>query len=317
MDRRRRAWCARAAPIRQFDRTGSASIVNDSREQQGRSPQRRHRRSRRRRSRAATRSSTSNPTTRRRSCRRRTASGSRSPSAGTRISHRSRIPDVPIDLGPSISGYPVARISRDAGFYLHWSGDSSKVLLVDGAGALLARSRRAPSGSSTRTWRSPTSRKPRACQSVSPPRATRPTARSRSSGRGSLPPAGDHGDRERHHRRRRQPHRPAIGPASRFVFRRARSASTPPARPSCPASSTCTDMSAGKGTASSRRRTGRFAANLAFGVTTTHDPSNDTETVFSNAELIRAGHEARPAAVLDRHDPLRRRNAVQGGRRQL
>ena len=33
----------------------------------------------------------------------------------------------PIDLGPSISGYPVARISRDAGFYLHWSGDSTKV----------------------------------------------------------------------------------------------------------------------------------------------------------------------------------------------
>ena len=31
-----------------------------------------------------------------------------------------------------------------------------------------------------------------------------------------------------------------------------------------------------------------LAANVAFGVTTSHDPSNDTETVFSNAELIRA-----------------------------
>ena len=35
-------------------------------------------------------------------------------------------------------------------------------------------------------------------------------------------------------------------------------------------------------------------ANLAFGVTTTHDPSNDTETVFSNAELIRAGAKLGP-----------------------
>src|SRR4029079_1371246 len=35
-------------------------------------------------------------------------------------------------------------------------------------------------------------------------------------------------------------------------------------------------------------------ANLAFGVTTTHDPSNDTETVFSNAELIRAGTKLGP-----------------------
>ena len=35
-------------------------------------------------------------------------------------------------------------------------------------------------------------------------------------------------------------------------------------------------------------------ANLAFGVTTAHDPSNDTETVFSNAELIRAGAKLGP-----------------------
>ena len=35
-------------------------------------------------------------------------------------------------------------------------------------------------------------------------------------------------------------------------------------------------------------------ANLAFGVTTSHDPSNDTETVFSNAELIRAGMKVGP-----------------------
>jgi imidazolonepropionase-like amidohydrolase len=37
-----------------------------------------------------------------------------------------------------------------------------------------------------------------------------------------------------------------------------------------------------------------FAANLAFGVTTSHDPSNDSETVFTNAELVRAGMKLGP-----------------------
>jgi imidazolonepropionase-like amidohydrolase len=37
-----------------------------------------------------------------------------------------------------------------------------------------------------------------------------------------------------------------------------------------------------------------LAANLAFGVTTSHDPSNDTETVFTNAELIRSGSKLGP-----------------------
>jgi len=32
-----------------------------------------------------------------------------------------------------------------------------------------------------------------------------------------------------------------------------------------------------------------YYANLAFGVTTTHDPSNNTETVFTNSEMVRAG----------------------------
>jgi imidazolonepropionase-like amidohydrolase len=35
-------------------------------------------------------------------------------------------------------------------------------------------------------------------------------------------------------------------------------------------------------------------ANLGFGVTTSHDPSNDSETVFTNAELIRAGEKLGP-----------------------
>jgi imidazolonepropionase-like amidohydrolase len=37
-----------------------------------------------------------------------------------------------------------------------------------------------------------------------------------------------------------------------------------------------------------------LVANLAYGVTTSHDPSNDTETVFTNSELIRSGAKLGP-----------------------
>ena len=37
-----------------------------------------------------------------------------------------------------------------------------------------------------------------------------------------------------------------------------------------------------------------YYANLAYGVTTSHDPSTNTEMVFANAELIKAGHMVGP-----------------------
>ncbi len=45
-----------------------------------------------------------------------------------------------------------------------------------------------------------------------------------------------------------------------------------------------------------------------------HDPSNDTETVFTNAEMIRAGLKLGPRVCSRPAHPLRRGNAVQGGR---
>src|SRR5690606_35007978 len=38
----------------------------------------------------------------------------------------------------------------------------------------------------------------------------------------------------------------------------------------------------------------QFLVNLAYGVTTLHDPSNDTESVFASAEMIRAGRMIGP-----------------------
>jgi imidazolonepropionase-like amidohydrolase len=42
------------------------------------------------------------------------------------------------------------------------------------------------------------------------------------------------------------------------------------------------------------RQSWPLLANLAFGVTTMHDPSNDLEVVFANAEMIRAGSKLGP-----------------------
>ena len=59
-----------------------------------------------------------------------------------------------------------------------------------------------------------------------------------------------------------------------------------------------------------------YFATLAFGVTTIHDPSDDTATVFSSSEMARAGRDHRAARLLHRHHPLRRRDPVPGGDRQ-
>ena len=55
-------------------------------------------------------------------------------------------------------------------------------------------------------------------------------------------------------------------------------------------------------------------ASLAFGVTTIHDPSNDTGEIFAASELAKAGVIVGAAHLLDRHDPLRREGAVHGRR---
>ncbi len=57
-------------------------------------------------------------------------------------------------------------------------------------------------------------------------------------------------------------------------------------------------------------------ASLAFGVTTLHDPSNDTSEIFTHTELQRAGQLVAPAHLLDRHDPVRRQGLLHREGRQ-
>ena len=86
----------------------------------------------------------------------------------------------------------------------------------------------------------------------------------------------------------------AVGPALRSRCRRGRCASTCAAKRSCPGIIDVHAHVGGEGDGLIAQATWPFEANLAFGVTTSHDPSNDSETVFTNAELIRSGAKLGP-----------------------
>ena len=68
----------------------------------------------------------------------------------------------------------------------------------------------------------------------------------------------------------------------------------------------------GQRTASSPSRTGSTPRRLAYGVTTVHDPSNDTFEVFAASRISEGRQDLRPAHLFDRHHPLWRDDPVHG-----
>jgi Tol biopolymer transport system component/imidazolonepropionase-like amidohydrolase len=212
----------------------------------------------------------------------------------------------PVDLGPSVSGFPVARISRDAGYYLHWSADSSRVYWAMGP-ELYSRDL-------TRTF----SFLAGGLEKPDPPeekgipigfttKSDLPSGSIAFVGAriitATTPPAA--------------PRRAAAGQTDRGVIENGTlvveanriTAIGPSASVRVPAGAMRIDAAGktimpgivdvhghigGEGDGILTQNFWPFAANLAFGVTTTHDPSNDSETVFSNAELIRSGLKVGP-----------------------
>jgi imidazolonepropionase-like amidohydrolase/Tol biopolymer transport system component len=197
-----------------------------------------------------------------------------------------------IDLGPQIQGYPVARISRDAGFFIHWSGDSTKVhwsmgpdlytrdlthtfaFLDSGLekpdepeakGIPIGFTAKAdvPDGAIAFT-------NARIITAADGPNsvidngtivveANRITA----IGRGVAIPAGAK----------------RIDATGKTIM---------------PGIIDVHGHVGGEGDGILAQTFWPFAANLAFGVTTAHDPSNDSVTVFTNSEMIRAGEKLGP-----------------------
>ena len=210
----------------------------------------------------------------------------------------------PIDLGPTINGYPVARISRDAGFYLHWSGDSRKVYWSTGP-ELFSRDL-----GRTFSFLNQNLEKPDEPEANGVPIGF--TAKSdvpdgaiafvgariitaadvrggAADARNAAPSVIDNGTIIVEGNRIT-----AIGPSGSVRVPPGARQIDAKGKTIMPGIVDVHGHVGGEGDGILAQNFWPFAANLAFGVTTSHDPSNDSATVFSNAELIRAGLKLGP-----------------------
>lgn len=193
-----------------------------------------------------------------------------------------------IELSPSLSTEPVKRISRDAGTYLHWSADSRRIYWSLGP-ELFQRELSATFAFETSDTTT---------LAAGPDSAGAPIGFTQPFGAptGTLALTGGtvismNGtevirsatvvvDRNRI---------VAVGPASRVSIPAGARRIDVGGRYLIPG---LIDVHAHVGTGSSGitpRTNWGFLANLAFGVTTMHDPSNSTDMVFSASEMIKAG----------------------------
>jgi imidazolonepropionase-like amidohydrolase/Tol biopolymer transport system component len=207
----------------------------------------------------------------------------------------------PVDLGPEVSAYPVARISRDAGMYLHWSGDSTRVLWTLGPDLYARDLSRSftflesgrekadePETKGVPIGFTVASDVPSGLVAVE---GARIVTMAGGAGRTGGPATGviENGTIVIEGNRIRAVGRAGSVPVPDGAARiDARGATVIPG---------LIDVHAhvsGESEGILAETNWSFLANLAYGVTTSHDPSNDTETVFSNAELIRAGMKIGP-----------------------
>ena len=207
----------------------------------------------------------------------------------------------PVDVGPATQTYPVQRVSRDAGYYLHWSGDSRRLFWALGPELFsrdLANSFAFVEGGQAK--------------------AAEPEAKGIPIGftaKGDLPSGAVALVGARVITMANLASGPIQGTpgvienATLIVEGNRVTAVGPSSSVSVPAGAIRVDVK-GKtimpgiidvhghlGSESNglvAQSSWQLAANLAFGVTTSHDPSNDSETVFTNAELVRAGAKLGP-----------------------
>jgi imidazolonepropionase-like amidohydrolase/Tol biopolymer transport system component len=206
-----------------------------------------------------------------------------------------------IDLGPNVSGFPVTRISRDAGMYLHWSGDARRVhwtlgpdyytrdlersfawLANGGDSAAEPEAMGVPIGFST-----PTDVPRGAIALVGARIITMAAARP-----GQPMPEGTviengtiliENDRIA-----------AVGPTAAMTIPANVQQIDVTGRTIMPGIIDVHAHVGGESAGLIAQDNWSFLANLAFGVTTAHDPSSDTETIFTNSELIRSGRKLGP-----------------------
>jgi imidazolonepropionase-like amidohydrolase/Tol biopolymer transport system component len=207
----------------------------------------------------------------------------------------------PVDVGPTTQSYPVQRVSRDTGFYLHWSGDSRRLYwslgpelftrdlghtfsFAEGGQAKADE----PEAKGVNIGFTATSDKPEGAIALVGARVLT------MAGLKPGPIQGTPG---------------VIENATILVERNRITRVGPSSSIQVPASARRVDVRGktivpgivdvhahidGESDGLIVQSSWPLAANVAFGVTTSHDPSHDTENVFTNAELIRAGAKLGP-----------------------
>ena len=201
-----------------------------------------------------------------------------------------------IDIGPKVAAFPVAQISRDAGMYLHWAGDSRTVHWSLGPELFsrpLTRTFTFLDGSEAEADEPEPSGRPIGFEVES----DRPSGTLALVGARVVTMAGS-SERER-----------IISNGTIVVSGNRIAAVGPSGRVAIPAGATRVDVKgktilpgfidahahvASESAGILAGQSWPLVANLAYGVTTAHDPSNNTETVFANSELVRAGRKLAP-----------------------
>ena len=202
-----------------------------------------------------------------------------------------------ITLGPEVDGFPVERVSENAGLYLHWSGDSQSLHWTLGP-EYFSREL-----TETFTFR------PGAPSEAAEPETSGlsigfsqasdvPTGTVAFVGARILPLAAESGEDggviENGTIVVTNNRITAVGPADAVAV--------PPEAHRVDATGKTIlpgfiDVHAhvrGEGSGVLAEASWPLMANLAFGVTTSHDPSNSTTTVFTNSEMIKAGLKVGP-----------------------
>jgi imidazolonepropionase-like amidohydrolase/Tol biopolymer transport system component len=207
----------------------------------------------------------------------------------------------PVDIGPGTQAYPVQRVSRDAGFYLHWSPDSTKLYWTLGP-ELFTRDL-------GRTFTFVANAQPKADEPEAkgvPIGFTVPSDRPQGSialvgariitmaGLKPGPIQGTPGVIENGTVVIEGNRITAIGPSGSVPVPSGAKRVDVKGKTIMPGIIDVHAHVGGEGGGVLAQASWPLMANLAFGVTTSHDPSNNNETVFTNAELIAAGEKLGP-----------------------
>jgi imidazolonepropionase-like amidohydrolase/Tol biopolymer transport system component len=207
----------------------------------------------------------------------------------------------PIDIGPATQSYPVQRVSRDAGFYLHWSGDSRTLRWTLGPELFsrdLGETFAFVEGGQPKAGDPEIKGIPIGFTAASDkPAGAIALVGARVITMAGLEPGPIRGT-------------PGVIENATVVVEANRiTAIGPSGSVPVPAGARRVDVKGktivpgiidvhghvgGESSGLLAQSSWPLAANVAFGVTTSHDPSNDTATVFTNAELIRAGAKLGP-----------------------